>query len=96
MQRRNNQLLIDAVNMHRLTNGLRPLRQANPSLYELAQNVADKMIESGRLVDPNLKRLNNKKTVLVATLVSGETTAKEFVYNVNDSMCLLFLFLFIN
>jgi len=85
MQRRNNQLLIDAVNMNRLTNGLKPLRQADPRLYELAQNAADKMISAGKLVDPNLKS-NNRKTALVAFMVNGDTTVKEFVYDINDNV----------
>jgi len=85
VQRRNNQLLIDAVNMHRLTSGLRPLRQMEPRLYELAQENAEKMLSAGKLVEPKLAS-DNKKTALVAMMVSGETTVKEFLYDVNDEI----------
>ena len=86
MSRKNNQLIMDAVNMHRLTNGLKPLRQADPRLYELAQSTAERIISTGKIVNPNLSKTSNKKTVLVAALVSGDTSVKEFVYDLNDSI----------
>ena len=92
MQRRNNQLVIDSVNLNRLNQGLKPLRQAEPRLYELAQKEADRMILSGKLSEPDLKSLN-KNAILVATSVVGENSIKEFVFNVNDSMKYLFLLL---
>lgn len=94
MQRRNNQLVIDSVNLNRLNQGLKPLRQAEPRLYELAQKEADRMILSGKLSEPDLKSLN-KNAILVATSVVGENSIKEFVFNVNDSMKYLFLLLFL-
>jgi len=84
VQRRNNQLLIDAVNMHRLTSGLKPLRQLEPRLYELAQDNAERMLSAGKLAEPKLE--SGKKAALVAMMVSGETTVKEFVYDVNDEI----------
>lgn len=92
MQRRNNQLVIDSVNLNRLNQGLKPLRQAEPRLYEIAQKEADRMILSGKLSEPDLKSLN-KNAILVATSVVGENSIKEFVFNVNDSMKYLFLLL---
>ncbi len=68
--------------MHRLTSGLKPMTQMNPRLYELAQENAERMLSAGKLVEPKLA--SDKKAVLVAMMVSGETTVKEFVYDVND------------
>lgn len=92
MQRRNNQLVIDAVNLNRLNQGLKPIRQAEPRLYEIAQKEADRMILSGKLSEPDLKSLN-KNAILIATSVVGENSIKEFVFNVNDSMnYIIFIF----
>ena len=93
MQRRNNQLVIDSVNLNRLNQGLKPIRQAEPRLYELAQKEADRMILSGKLSKPCLKSLN-KNAILIATSVVGENSIKEFVFNVNDSMKYIIIFIF--
>lgn len=90
MQRRNNQLLIDAVNMHRLTSGLKPLRQADPKLYEFAQNVADRMLSIGKVSAPSFTKFSDKKTALLAVMISGETTVKEFIYDLNDGMFIIY------
>ncbi len=83
VHRRNNVLIMDAVNLNRLNNGLRPLKQALPRLYELAQREADRMLAAGKITEPNLNSYN--KTVLVASMWSGEATVREFVYDVNNS-----------
>ena len=49
---------MDAVNLNRLNNGLRPLKQALPRLYKLAQDEADRMLAAGKITEPNLKQLN--------------------------------------
>jgi hypothetical protein len=82
VHRRNNILILDAVNLNRLNNGLRPLKQALPRLYELAQSEADRILAAGKLTEPNLKSFN--KTVVVASLWSGEATVREFVFDVNN------------
>ena len=83
VQRRNNLLIMDAVNLNRLNNGLRPLKQALPRLYELAQREADRILAAGKITEPNLSSYN--KTVVVASMWSGEATVREFVYDVNNS-----------
>jgi len=77
--------------MHRLTSGLKPLRQLEPRLYELAQDNAERMLSAGKLAEPKLE--SGKKAALVAMMVSGETTVKEFVYDVNDGILLDFYYL---
>lgn len=83
VQRRNNLLIMDAVNLNRLNNGLRPLKQALPRLYELAQREADRILAAGKITEPNLSSYN--KTVVVASMWSGEATVREFVYDVNNN-----------
>jgi len=78
---------MDAVNLNRLNSGLRPLKQALPRLYELAQNEADRVLAAGKISEPNLKSYN--KTVVVTSLWSGEATVREFIFDVNNGKHLI-------
>lgn len=68
--------------MNRLNSGLRPLKQALPRLYELAQNEADRILKLGKITEPDFKSPNN--TVVFASLITTDATIREVVYDVND------------
>jgi hypothetical protein len=74
--------MLDAVNLNRLNSGLRPLKQALPRLYELAQNEADRILKLGKITEPDFKSHNN--TVVFASLITTDATIREVVYDVND------------
>ena len=82
--------------MHRLTSGLKPLRQADPNLYEFAQNVADRMLSIGKVSAPSFTKFSDKKTALLAVMISGETTVKEFIYDLNDGISIIYTKVFFN
>lgn len=74
-----NKIIIDGVNFDRLNNGLRPLTELSPKLYELSQKEAERAAVAGKLITPAFKGVN-KNTVLLATHIVGKTTIKEFVF----------------
>jgi len=78
-QRRTNRLIIDTINLDRLSSNLRPLRELTPKLYELTQREADRAAQAGRLIEPAFTGVT-KNTILFATHVVGKTTIKEFVF----------------
>ena len=79
LQRRNNQLMIEAVNLDRLYDNLRPLRSLDPKLYELAQKEADRSAAAGKLIEPTFKGVNGK-ILVIASSVLGKTTVKDFIF----------------
>jgi len=78
-QRRTNRLIIDTINLDRLSSNLRPLRELTPKLYELTQKEADRAAQAGKLIAPAFSGVT-KNTILFATHIVGKTTIREFVF----------------
>lgn len=80
-----NRIMMDAENLYRLNEGLRPIRYADARLYEFALNEASRMAKEGRLSAPSFAG-QTKDMVVIAMYTVGKTTVREFVFDVNDGM----------
>lgn len=78
-----NRIMMDAENLYRLNEGLRPIRYADARLYEFALNEASRMAKEGRLSAPSFAG-QTKDMVVIAMYTVGKTTVREFVFDVND------------
>lgn len=79
--------MMDAENLNRLNEGLRPIRYTDPKSFQLALKEAERMAAAGKLSAPVFTQ-QTKDTVLVAMYTVGKTNIREFVFDINDSKLL--------
>ena len=80
LQRKNNQLMIGAVNYERLNSNLRPIQNLDPKLYELCLNEVDRSAAAGQFVEPEWKGFRDNKAMLIGVSFIGKTTVRDFVF----------------
>lgn len=79
-QRRNNQMMIQAVNYERLNSNLKPVQNLDPKLYKLSLDEVDRSAAAGKFVEPEWKGFKDNKAMLVGASFVGKTTVRDFIF----------------
>ena len=82
-QKRNSLLLLDAINSNRVNAGQRRIRYVTNALFDFAQKEADRILEAEKLSKPSFQ--SHDKTVVISSLVTGDVTVKEALFDINNS-----------